>query len=881
MALAAHTRLGSFEVLNPIGSGGMGEVYRARDTRLDRTVALKILPPGSVDHPGARERFEREAKAISSLKHPNICVLHDVGKDNGIDFLVLELLEGQSLQQVLSKGPLPVRDAIRLGIEITAALDAAHSAGVMHRDLKPANVIVTKSGAKLIDFGLAKTITPAVAGADGATLTSDQTKEGSIVGTLQYMAPEQLEGKPAGARSDVFAFGCVLYEMLTGSPAFSGNTAASVIAAIMSGEPKALVATERPIPLTLQRIVRSCLAKDPDERFQTARDVKRALEWAADEAPIRHSRASVLPWLLAAGCALGIVFATGVLMKRRATAPPPPAAVRFRLSEPEGAWLQRFITTKSLAIAPSGGGVAMIANDAHGPRIWIRSLDSLTAVPLGGTEGAITLFWSPDSKYIAFYAGTKLKKVPADGGGAPVTICDLPNVWMGTWTSNDEILVSTDPGASAARIRADTGAVVQRKAAPWPAFLPGGKEILYLSMNPEGYRVQLEDLSTGRVTPLMQTDTQAVFAPAMDGSRRGYVLFGRGSTLLAQPLDPGNPKVEGEAIPIAEHVPFFQPTAWSEFDVSVDGNLVFGTGESQADLVWMDRSGNESRIPGESKDYWNAPRIDPKSPKMATDVYDLATGGLDIWTVDQRTSAAERITSDPGAEALPVWSPDGRQMAFGSAQREGPQLRVLQVGQHDSPATYPPGNFQGPSDWSPDGRWIAFNTAGELRRGEIWFASARPDRKVYPVVQDQPFDCSFGAFSSDGKYLAYSSDQGGRHEIYVQAIDSGVPPHVIGEKMRVSVSGGSAPRWRRDGRELFFLSPDQEMMSASVMPGSPPRFGTPVRLYTLPASINSMDPSGVFFDVDADGSRFLVINRRRPQADHLQMILNWQALLKR
>ncbi|HET9321293.1 MAG TPA: protein kinase, partial [Bryobacteraceae bacterium] len=560
MPLPAATRLGPYEILTPIGAGGMGEVYKARDTRLDRIVAIKI------SNEKFSERFEREARAVAALNHSHICTLHDVGPD----YLVMEYIEGQPL-----KGPLPLQQALKYAVQICDALDAAHRQGIVHRDLKPGNILVTKSGVKLLDFGLAKLSGDKGGAVVEHTMTMALTGQGQIVGTLQYMSPEQLQGQETGPGSDIFSFGLVLYEMLTGKRAFDGSSPASVIAAILE-RPAPSIADVA--PQALDRALRRCLEKDPDNRWQSARDLKAELEWiaAGDFAePGAVPRRALLPWI--AGAVVGAAGGAGVATWawRGTSSPAPTRAVRFQLAPLEGAWRERPSIRQSLALSPVGGRVAMIATNERRSMIWVQRLDSLSARPLEGTEGAATVFWSPDGQFIGFWADGKIKKIPAEGG-TPLAICDFPPCPTAAWNRDGIIVTPPIAGApSASRISVQSGAVSLVSPAMsfrWPKFLPDGRNVLYVLNDPKsgGGRTHVADLSTGRATELMATDTQVIFVPDQvgSGSGSGYLLFGRGASLLALRFDANRLRVTGEPVPVAKEVPFLKGTAWSEFDAS-------------------------------------------------------------------------------------------------------------------------------------------------------------------------------------------------------------------------------------------------------------------------------------------------------------------------
>ena len=866
MPLSSGTQLGPYEIVALIGAGGMGEVYKARDTRLDRIVAIKV------SNEKFSERFEREARAVAALNHPHICTLHDVGPD----YLVMELIEGAPL-----KGPLPLNQALKYATQICDALDAAHSKGITHRDLKPANILVTKAGVKLLDFGLAKQNRGRAGAVIDATLTDALTSKGQILGTLQYMSPEQLHSQEADPRSDIFSFGLVFYEMLTGKRAFEGSSPASVIAAILEREAPS-VSDVAPAPL--DRALRMCLAKDPERRWQSARDLKAELEWIAATDPARSpviSRRAMLPWFAGAAVA-GAAGAVGLasLVRRGTSSPPRLEAIRYRLAAPEGAWLERGIARQSLALSPVGKRLAMIATNDKGSMVWVQRLDSLTASPLTGTEGANMLFWSPDGESIGFWAGGKMKKISAEGG-TPLPICNVDAQWSATWNQEGTIVTS---GGSAGISISVNGSTRELTTLRWPRFLPDGKRVLYVNMDPKirGGRAYVLELSSGHVTELMPADTHAIFVPDQPGhgtaSSQGYLLFGRSATLLALRFDADRLQASGEPVPVAQAVPFFVGNGWSEFDASSDGVLIYSTGSQMAQLTWLNRAGRDLGTVGEPHESFGFFRISPDGRRVVMDVFDFSSGAADVWVHDLSRGTAERVTYDSGSKVCPVWSPDGTRIAFAKPDTGTPQLRVKTVSDRGGGEHFPPGAFQLPRDWSSDGRWIFYSTTGGDVNGEIWVASTG-ERKIMPLLQTR-FDSAFPILSPDGNYLAFSANDTGRYEIYVQRFEASDSPKLTGERRRVSLNGGNSPRWRRDGKELFFVSPDHQIMSVAVQQAASIEFGAPATLFRLPSSFRSLAPVTPGYDVSLDGQKFLVLTRGTASAP-LQVAVNWQATLKR
>jgi hypothetical protein len=868
MPLDKGQRLGPYEILALIGEGGMGEVYRARDTRLDRTVAIKIVKGHFSD------RFDREARAISALNHPNICTLYDIGAEGETSYLVMEYVEGSPI-----RGPLAVPEALRLAIQIASALATAHANSIIHRDLKPGNILLSGGIPKLLDFGLARFAQPACKDLD-ATLPEPITAQGQIVGTLHYMAPEQLEGREADVRSDIFSFGVVLYELITGERPFQGASAASLMAAILKEEARPLAELQPLSPPALDRTLRKCLEKEPARRWQTAADLRDELAWIAESQPVEAppvSRRSILPWIAgsaAAGAAASGLAAWSWLGR---TPPPPARPVRFILQLPAGVWLDRLITRQTLAISPAGSELAFIGRDQKGAMIYIHRLDTLAATPVAGTEGARIVFWSPDGQTIGFYAAGKLKRIPSTGGTA-LPICDLMEPWTATWNSQGQIFAAASREKSAL-IQVDSGAVTQRKSVFWPSFLPDGKRLLYLDIDQKirGYRAYVEEIATGRMVDLMPVDTRVYFCPTGPGESAGHLFYGRSGTLLAQPFDAARLAVMGEPVPVAEGIPYFRPAAWSEFTVSQEGTIAFTSGFASAQLTFVDRAGMQAGTVAQPQPFWGDFRISRDGTRVSAGQFDIVNGGVDTWIYDLASGAGERATFEPGVEAVSSWSPDGRSIAYGSAQSSAPQLKMKAASGQGAVQGFPPGPFQLPFDWSRDGKWILFQTSGGESDAEIWLASPS-SRKLTPLLQ-RPFDHSQPCLSPDGRHLAFIANETGRSEVYVQRFEDGDPPGLTGERKRLSLNGGTFPRWAHGGRELFYLSLDREIMAVAFNPAGSLEFGPPVLRFKLPASFRPMAQSVGGFDVHPDGRRFLALFGKE-SAEHVHVIVNWRPARK-
>ncbi len=881
MTLSAGTRLGPYEIVAPIGAGGMGEVYRAKDTRLGRDVAVKVLPAAMSSSAELRQRLEREAKTISQLSHSHICTLFDVGYQDGTDYLVMELLEGETLADRLGRGAIPTDQALRIGIEILGALDAAHRQGIVHRDLKPGNVMLTKSGVKLLDFGLAKlAATPPETAVSQATslptaLQQSQplTTRGTILGTFQYMAPEQLEGRDADARSDIFSFGCVLYEMLTGKKAFTGTSQASLIGSIMNTDPAPISSIQPMIPASLDRIVKGCLAKEPEHRWSTAHDVMLQLQWIAEggsmagvPAPVvaRRKNREKLAWgLFAAALVAAAALAVGFVERT----PKPPPLVRFDVVPPA-----EVATMDVPRISPDGRMLAFDATDMEGKaRIWVRPLSSLAAQPLMGTDGGVRPFWSPDSRYIAFIADGVMKKVDVTGG-PPTKICDAPGGSDGTWSPQGVILwdgTGTDPiyrVSSAGGTRAVAVALDLAKketSIGWPQFLPDGRHFIYLltGEKPEDSAYWIASIDSAEKTKLAPAQTLVQYAPP------GYLLFVRDRTLVAQPFDASSRKITGEAVPLAEKIGT-DNVGLARFSVSNDGVLAYRTGETGGRLLWRDRAGRELDTLGDPGDYSN-PALSPAGDRVAFSLSDPRNAKTDVWIRDLARGVNSRFTLGAGNNIRSIWSPDGSTIVFSSDRGGVYDLYEKPVrGSGEEKLLLHTDDAKSAGGWTKDGKYIVYGSRTPKGQWDLWALPTFGDKKPIAIATS-PFSETTPVLSPDGRYVAYVSNESGREEIYVQTFPE------PGGKWQVSNGGGSDPSWRGDGKELYYRSPDQKLMAVEIHLGADVQAGVPQALF--PIRIRPGAPRNKYAP-SLDGQRFLVAAPLgRDAMSPTTIVMNWPA----
>jgi serine/threonine protein kinase len=888
MGLATGTKLGPYEIQAPLGAGGMGEVYRARDTRLGRDVAIKILPAQFSSDPVRKQRFEREAKTISSLNHPHICTLHDVGHQDGMDFLVMECVEGETLAKRFEKGPLPLDQVLKFGAQIADALDKAHRSGIVHRDLKPGNIMLTATGAKLLDFGLAKPSAPlaSLATLTAAVPTTPVTQEGTIVGTFQYMSPEQVEGKELDGRSDIFSLGAVLYEMVTGTRAFDGKSQLSVASAILEKEPEPISATKPMMPPGLDHAIRRCLLKDREERWQSAHDLKAELEWIARSpaTPVatmtKGTRWKV--WLSGLVLSSGALFAAGYFGRTE----PEAQLIRASLSPPlDAAFTISSSVAGSVAISPDGRLVVFAAQvKGSGPQLWIRALDTLVSRPLAGTQEGFAPFWSPDSRWIAFFSGAKLRKVEAFGG--PVeTLCDAPLGRGGTWNREGLILFSPNLSQPLYEINATGGSAKpltqmdasrQEVTHRWPVFLPDGKHYIFFvrAANQAATGVYVGELGSDQHSQIFSSSTNAVYAAP------GYLLFGRGDVLLAQPFDAKRMQVTGATVQVAQDVSMMPATNYVNFAVSQTGALIYssGTVELGRGLYWYDRQGKQLGKVG-SPEYASWPQLSPDGKRLALRLWTQPAGNFEIWAYDLSRGVHVRESFSGLTAFAPVWSPDGMQIGYSHSapQISGDHLYLLNAGGTgkeepleqpflDSIANYP-------SSWSPDGSLLLFDRQDKTGKISVWVLPLKGSRKPYPFVETQ-FNAQMGKFSPDGRWIAYVSNDSGKDEVYV------VPFPGPGGREQVSTGGGTQPRWRRDGRELFYLSPETKMMGAEVTAGVKDFHVGAVRaLFTL-SGLGGVP--GYLYDVTEDGQKFIAVqDMEHTSTVPLTLVVNWPAELKK
>ena len=904
MALSSGSKLGPYEIQDPLGAGGMGEVYRARDTRLGRTVAIKVLPGHLSCNPEAKQRFDREARAISSLNHHSVCTLYDVGHQNGIDYLVMEFLEGQTLADRLMKGPLPLDQLLKCGIEICEGLEKAHKTGVTHRDLKPSNVMLTKSGAKLMDFGLAKANVVGAASASSLAVTLSRpsveqplTEKGTLVGTFQYMSPEQIEGRDADVRSDIFAMGAILYEMATGKRAFSGKTQGNIVAAILATEPPPISTLQPMSPLALDHIVGTCLAKDPDERFQTAHDLKLQLKWITESgskaglpalvAARRKNRERILWFASALLFAACVVLALLPFAQTKAVQP----AIHTYIPAPEKSMFA-FVGdhTGPLTISPDGRRLVYAALGADGKQmLWLRPLEAASSQQLAGTEDAAYPFWSPDSRFIGFFAEGKLKTIAAAGGPAQV-LCDAPDGRGGTWNREGTIVFPSTFNSPMYRISAGGGTPVQvtdldasqgENSHRWPQFLPDGRHFLFYVRSRQG-------IGAGEyVGSLDSKDKKLIFRNLSNVvyAAPGYLLFVRENTLMAQAFDSKHLSLSGDPVPIGQGILVNAPYSRAILSVSDNRVLAYAGAAREAEpsqLRLLDRTGKQISTLGDPGTYAN-PRLSPDGTKAAVVIGDASRAATDIWIYDLQHGARTRLTFDSSLNYSPIWSPDGRQIVYWSTRKNGfPQLyRKAADGEGSDELLLASDTTDHPDDWSPDGRFILYEPNPTV--AELWLLPVSGDRKPAVFLGGEGGTLpGEGTFSHDGKWLAFTEYSRGKREVYITSF-----PGKTG-RWQVSVAGGRSPRWRRDARELFYLGSDNSTIMAADLDlkGAVPRIGKPKALFPvhlMRASTqnrlgSAMDP----FDVSADGKHFLVNSVDQPQAaEPINLIVNWDAELQK
>ena len=875
----------------------MGEVWKATDTRLERSVAVKILPGEFAQNAQLRVRFEREAKTISQLNHPHICTLHDVGREGDVEYLVMELLDGESLADRLARGPLPIEQVLQYGMEIGSALERAHREGIVHRDLKPGNIMLTKSGAKLLDFGLAKSAIEPPSSTESALYTAARqkplTQEGTIVGTYQYMAPEQVAGEAVDARTDIFAFGAVLYEMLTGKPAFHGKNRTSIIAAIISGEPQPIANTQPLTPPALDRVIRICLAKDPDDRWQTAHDVGLELDWIAHggsqagvAAPValRRRIRQRLGWSIAILATIAAAaFATAWLRLLHTPAP----VLRASINPPPGTNMALTgDNSGSLSISPDGRFLTFATTEDKGMRmLWLRPLGELSARPIAGTENANFPFWSPDSRFIAFFAGGKLKKVDLTGSPA-LTICDVQtNPRSGSWNRDGVIIFSPSSLAAIYKVSAAGGTpvpvtTIDEKAGEtthrWASFLPDGQHFIYMA---------------GTHSSGTQSESNAIYAGSIDKPEKklllrarsnaaygaGRLLYVRDRILVAQPFDAKKLQLTGDPAPVAQDVRYATAFFRAVFAISENGILVYdsGSGESAVPLGLYDRSGKLIETVDEPAMYRSV-ALSPDGRQIAESIEDPVSGTSAIWLYDLARHVRTRFTFGSTDQDSPLWSPDGSRIVYSSVATSGAlrgieNLYIKDVAGGSEVQLVSDTAVKAPTSWSRDGRFLAYNWADFKGNGQtdIWILPMAGERKPFPF-RNTTADEAVGQFSPDGRWLAYNSDESGRPEVYIAPFPSGAG------KWQVSANGGVGPHWRNDGRELIYVATNISRMVAVPVEirGSSVTIGTPTPL------MPSTNVSTTVGDIEQDHKKILLAMSQKAQVNEpLTLVINWPATI--
>src|SRR5262245_8167145 len=870
MTMQTGTQLGAYEILAALGAGGMGEVWHARDTRLNRDVAIKVLPASFANDGDRLARFKQEALATSALNHPNILTVHDIGDHDGAPFIVAELLEGEELREQLNGGPLPVRTAIDYAQQIASGLAAVHSKGIVHRDLKPGNLFITNDGrVKILDFGLAKLKPPQVDAVDMDAPTQKKiTNPGTVLGTVGYMSPEQVRGQETDHRADIFSFGVILYEMLSGKRTFSGDSAIEVMNAILKEDPPELTATNQRVPQGLERLIRRCLEKQPERRFHSAHDLGYALEVLSTSSGAWLETAGAgkshlfgqarLAWAVAASLLLVALALAGAYFKRQPTADAP--VIKFSIPPPEKSSFEH------IAVSPNGRYLAFTAATGGKYQLWVRPLDSTEARPLAGTEGARLPFWSPDSRSIGFFADFRLKKIDATGG--PVeTLCEVIRPLGGAWSRDRVILFGNATRLS--RISAKGGIVTQATTLDGsrqednnygPIFLPDGRHFIYgiQSSQKETRGIYLGSLDETLKQKLLDDYTVIKYVAAAPGDTTGgagWLFFGRDGALLARPFDASRLEFTGEPFPISDRVgsdPIY-PINFT-FSASDSGVLVFdpSLNRHHRQYLWVDRRGqpiSSLDVPISN----SPPALSPDGKRFITNFIDTKTNQMDLWRYDASGANPTRFTFDPAADFSPVWAPDGSRIVWASTRGGGVQnlYQKAASGPGGETLLLKSDYLKIPTDWSRHGRFIIYHQEDPKSKEDVWALPMTGSDKWKPfaVVQTEAREAG-GRLSPDGRWLAYSSDETGRWEVYVQSFPAG------GGERQVSTSGGRTPRWVRDGRELIYSAGDGKLMAAPVRSGESLEIDAPFLLFEFRAG--TLQDYGSPYAVTADGQRFLI-----------------------
>jgi serine/threonine protein kinase len=871
-AVAAGKRFGPYEVVSRIGGGGMGEVFRARDTRLDRTVAIKILPAQYADNAELRSRFEREARAISQINHPNICALHDVGRAEGVEYLVLEFLEGETLTDRIAKGPLPIAEVLRFGSQIASALACAHRAGIVHRDLKPGNVMITKSGAKLLDFGIARS-SPAPPSDDEETQHKPLTQAGTILGTFQYMSPEQVAGEEVDARSDIFALGAVLYEMLTGTRAFEGKSRTSVVAAVLAGSPRSASSLRPTTPPALEHVIAKCLASEREERWESAADVASELEWIGRSPTTGTSAIAVVKpprrtAVLAAMAVAAIVIAAGALagvtLLRRLQLAEQPVRSELLLSEP--------ITPAlfgTVALSPDGTRLLILVGASGKPSIAIRSLTTGETRKLAGTDGAIFPFWAPDSQRVAFFAGGKLKTIGA-GGGSIQTVCDAKQGRGGSWSSNGVIVFAGDISSPIYRVGESGGSVapVTRlgetgETHRLPTFLPDGKQFLFSAHIGDANALYAGSIDGKLQKRIVENASSAVFA-------RGRLFFVRDGNLVSQPFDPVKLELAGTLAPVADHVEYFRVRSAGNFSVTETKMVYVSEGAGSSELVAHDRRGGIREIPAGAADY-RILDVSPDDRTLAVAINEHFLEG-DVWLLQLQGGTKSRLSFTVTGALSGAFSPDGTRFAMTSGFF-GQMIDVV-VRSLVSNSTQKIREVRGAAiitGWSQDGRYLVVDTQDPKTGFDVQKLEVASGAMT-PVVHG-PADEVAPALSPNGKWLAYVSTESGAPEIYLTSFPSGEG------KWQASADGGNAPRWSRDGKQLFYAK-DDRLTAVEFREGAIPQLGSaqalPVNIVSDRIFVNSYSA----YAVTSDGG-FITTQPVGDTQPTIHLVTNWNDIVGR